>query len=242
MTEVPETSEARPRSPGMDRRSSGELVAEHLRQLIVTGGYRPGERVRQDEIAVDLGVSRIPVREALIALEREGWVTVEPHRGAFVNGLDADFVLDHFELHGAISGLTASRAVERADDRALAEVVAAGRAVAEADGHDVVAFNVLVYRFVDALDAAAASPRLSSITRVMANLVPGNYFAEVPAAVTIQQDHVGRIATALEAHDADAAVEEYAHMLQAHGEALAGVLAERGLFDEPRPRPGTAAG
>src|SRR6478736_7975099 len=98
----------------MIRRSSGDLVAAHLRRMVFDGEYKPGDRVRQDEIPAELGVSRIPVSEAIIALEREGWVTVEPHRGAFVNGLDADFIRDHFELHGAIVGLTAARVVQRA--------------------------------------------------------------------------------------------------------------------------------
>ena len=61
-------------------------------------------RVPQDAIAQDLGVSRIPVREALIVLEREGWVTNEMHRGAFINALDEPTVHDHYELFGLIYG------------------------------------------------------------------------------------------------------------------------------------------
>ena len=93
----------------MIRRSSGDLVAAHLRRMVFEGEYKPGDRVRQDEIAAELGVSRIPVREAIIALDREGWVTVEPHRGAFVRGIDADYVRDHYELYGLVFGLMASR-------------------------------------------------------------------------------------------------------------------------------------
>ena len=91
--------------PRMDRRSSGDLVAVHIRSLIFNGELRQGDRVRQDEIARRLGVSRIPVREAIIALDREGWLEITPHRGAFVHGLDEDSLRDHYELLGLVYGL-----------------------------------------------------------------------------------------------------------------------------------------
>jgi len=77
------------------RRGSGDQAASYIRRLIFDGDLRPGERVPQDEVARVLGMSRIPVREALIALEREGWVTIELHRGAFVNAISQDTVRDH---------------------------------------------------------------------------------------------------------------------------------------------------
>jgi len=213
----------------MERPSSGDLVAAHIRRLVATGEYKPGERVRQDEIAAELGVSRIPVREALIALEREGWVSVEPHRGAFVNGLDAQFVRDHFELHGAILGLMARRAVERADDEALAELaVAATRVVEAPDEPD--AFNEITYEYVDTFERVAEAPRLSSMTRVMANLYPGNFFAEVPGTMAQQRESVAAIVDAIVDRDADRASEECARLLARHGEALTAALEARGVF------------
>ncbi len=59
------------------RRSSGDEAARFIRRAIFDGTLRPGARVPQDQVAEALGISRIPVREALIALEREGWVTIE---------------------------------------------------------------------------------------------------------------------------------------------------------------------
>src|SRR5258708_26744630 len=67
----------------------------------------------QDAIARTLGVSRIPVREAMIALEREGWVTSIAHRGVFVNAIDESAVHDHYELYGLLYGFAARRATER---------------------------------------------------------------------------------------------------------------------------------
>ena len=93
------------------RTPSGEHIASYVRRLIFEGELRPGMRVPQDAIAQDLGVSRIPVREALIVLEREGWVTNEMHRGAFINTLDEPTVHDHYELFGLIYGFAAEACV-----------------------------------------------------------------------------------------------------------------------------------
>src|SRR5205807_1670763 len=70
------------------RRSSGNQAADYIRTLIFEGQLRPGQRVPQEDVAEALSLSRIPVREGLIALEREGWVSIELNRGAFVNTLD----------------------------------------------------------------------------------------------------------------------------------------------------------
>src|ERR1039458_4203647 len=72
------------------RTPSGQYIASHIRRLIFEGELRAGMRVPQDAIANDLGVSRIPVREALIVLRSEGWVTNEMHRGAFIRALDEE--------------------------------------------------------------------------------------------------------------------------------------------------------
>jgi len=79
------------------RRSSGDHAATYIKRLIFDQHLRPGDRVPQDDVAQALGISRIPVREALIALEREGWITIEMHRGAFVNDLDEQAVRDHYD-------------------------------------------------------------------------------------------------------------------------------------------------
>ena len=69
-----------------------ELVLASVRQAILSGVLSPGARLRQEELADVFGTSRIPVREALRALEYEGLVASEPHRGFTVTTLDADDV------------------------------------------------------------------------------------------------------------------------------------------------------
>ena len=99
------------RRPRLDRRNIGRDVAEHIRRLILDGTLKPNEKIPQDEVAGELGVSRIPVREALLTLAADGFVVLEPYRGAFVAPLERADIRDQFELYGLIHGFAASRAV-----------------------------------------------------------------------------------------------------------------------------------
>src|SRR3954463_4295590 len=78
--------------------SSADLAGRYIRRLIFDGYLTHGQRVPQDEIAQALGISRIPVREALIALSTRGWVSIEHNRGAFVNAFTDREVRDSYEL------------------------------------------------------------------------------------------------------------------------------------------------
>jgi DNA-binding GntR family transcriptional regulator len=73
-------------------------VLSSVRTAILSGVLGPGARLRQEELADVFGTSRIPVREALRALEYEGLVTSEPHRGFTVTSLDADDVQEVYDL------------------------------------------------------------------------------------------------------------------------------------------------
>lgn len=205
-------------------------MAAHLRRMVFEGEYKPGDRVRQDEIAAELGVSRIPVREAIIALDREGWVTVEPHRGAFVRGIDADYVRDHYELYGLVFGLMASRAAERADDAGRERVLVAAKAVASADAGDPRAFNDTNRAFLRTLEDVADAPRLTSMARVMTSIVPGNFFRQVPGAIDSQRKGVAAVAKAIKSSDPDKAAAEFRTLLRGQGEAVVELLEARGIF------------
>src|ERR1700760_187258 len=104
---------ALPAPDEVSRRSSGAHAALYIRRLIFDGVLREGDRVPQDAIAEQLGLSRVPVREALLSLEREGWVTIKPHRGAFIGALDESVVRDHYELYGHVYSFAARRAAQR---------------------------------------------------------------------------------------------------------------------------------
>lgn len=91
-----------------------DQVLNELRRRIVNGDYLPGDRLTEDRLADDFGVSRNPVREALRVVESEGFVIMVPRRGAFVASPDASTITDIFSVRERLETLAARLAAERA--------------------------------------------------------------------------------------------------------------------------------
>ena len=102
-------------------------VAAELRRRILHGQLEPGSRLKLEELASQLDVSHMPVREALRELEGEGLLELYPHRGAVIKGVDAPFVRNLYDVRGAIEGMVADQVVEilGRDQAAVEEWVAA---------------------------------------------------------------------------------------------------------------------
>jgi DNA-binding GntR family transcriptional regulator len=222
------------KGPGLVRMSSGDQAALYIRRLMFDGDLRPGTRVPQDEIAQALGVSRIPVREALIALEREGWVTIELHRGAFINALDERSVRDHYELYGLVYGFAAKRALRRSKDGALVDRLAqiVGDLPSATEPED---FTRLAFAFHRTVVNGARSHHINVVIRAMSGLVPGDFFSLVPDAIAIERRGLPVLARAIAAGDDERVAAEYLRMMQRVGEKVVELFERRGLFEEPEP-------
>jgi DNA-binding GntR family transcriptional regulator len=209
--------------------SSGEQVRLYVRRLVFDGVLRQGQRVPQDAVAEALGVSRIPVREALIALEREGWITIIPHRGAFVNALDELSVLDQYELYGMFYGFGVRRAVER-QGAAVGERLAPiqKRIRTEKDPAELYRLTIEFHKTV--IDAAD-SPRLRSMLRQMTDIVPGNFFEMVPGSATVAREGTAAIVTAIQRDYGELAEKEYGTMMRRQGDLVVELFRTRGMFD-----------
>jgi DNA-binding GntR family transcriptional regulator len=217
-----------PAEASLVRTSSGEQAALYVRRLIFDGDLTPGSRVPQDEIARTLGISRIPLREALIALEREGWVTLEMHRGAFVNALDERAVRDHYELFGLIYGFTLKKAMARSGDDYVERLAAIEREIrAEADP---AALSALLRRFHTTMTAGAQSTRVNAVLRGMSSIVPGDFFEQIPGAIEVERSAIAEIVRAVRRGDAERGAREYEQMMAMLAESVASVLRDRGLF------------
>jgi DNA-binding GntR family transcriptional regulator len=92
-------------------RTTSDLIADALRQAIQQGQLRAGQVIRQEELAAQFQVSRIPVREALQQLEAEGLVSIPPNRRAVVTALTADEVREVYDLRALIEGDLLRRSV-----------------------------------------------------------------------------------------------------------------------------------
>jgi DNA-binding GntR family transcriptional regulator len=110
-----------------------EAVLVELRHRILRGDVAPGSPLRQEDLAASLGVSRVPVREALRILESEGHVTYIPHRGYRVTELDLDDLEELYHLRALIEDDLVRRALTRRDPEHVASVRAEHARLASAE-------------------------------------------------------------------------------------------------------------
>src|SRR5437867_8366947 len=94
-------------------RNASGAATEVIRQAILDGRLEPGRRLKEEELARELGISRTPVREALLVLQAEGLVDAAPNRGAVVRAHDAVDLDDLYQLRALLEGYAARRAASR---------------------------------------------------------------------------------------------------------------------------------
>lgn len=157
----------------------GQRVVDQLRRAIFSGEYKPGERLVEDRLASDMGVSRVPVREALRVLAAEGLIDIAPRRGATVTALSSIAARDMIEVRATLEGLNARLAARRhsaATVAALESVLAMGsRATAKRDAQTL---NTLNARFHDLLANAGGNAVLAEIMRTLRTRTT-SFFAEM---------------------------------------------------------------
>jgi DNA-binding GntR family transcriptional regulator len=139
-------------------RTKRDVAADLLRAAILTGELAPGTRLILDELSERYQVSMTPIREALSLLEREGFVSQMPHRGAVVAALDREELLELYAIRSAIEELATLHGVPRLTARDLAHM---GELLGELDAFvgPWEAFLVIDMQFHRTLYAAAGSQR-----------------------------------------------------------------------------------
>jgi len=142
------------------------LVLDALRDRIMGGALSAGDRLVEGRLSEELGVSRMPVREALRQLAAEGLVTIEPRRGATVTQFSEEQVRELVEVRATLEGLNAKLAAKRHDPAKIAElesILAEGvRAAQTADALTLMRLNE---RFHEALANIGANTVLRDIMR-----------------------------------------------------------------------------
>lgn len=123
-------------SIGRDHKPLREIVADEIRDLILRGDLKPGDRLHENKIAQDLGVSRNPVREAIRALEATGLIQVTPRIGASVTEIDVDDLSQLLEVRSVLEAFAARLAAKtrtQADLEEIGRCIREGRAASEAN-------------------------------------------------------------------------------------------------------------
>lgn len=111
-------------------------IANGVRELILSGSLAPGERIRQQELAADYGISRLPVREALRQLENEGLVVQIPHAGARVSSISLDECLELYRLREVLEPTVLGQSVRNLSESELLGIQESMERL-EAAGNDV---------------------------------------------------------------------------------------------------------
>jgi DNA-binding GntR family transcriptional regulator len=147
-----------------------DQVVDHILNLIMTGKLRSGDRVDRNEIALGLGVSRVPIQEALVQLEHDGIVSTRYHRGAFVERFDEATVLEHHELDGLLNGIASARAATTPTPRILGQLDSLMRSLRTAK--EARAFSEIAGEYRRTVNDEYAGPRLHATIRASQNLIP----------------------------------------------------------------------
>jgi len=151
-------------------RNASAAATELIRQAIIDGRLPPGHRLKEEELARELGISRTPVREALLILQTEGLLDAEPNRGAVVRSHDADDLEDLYQLRALLEGYAARRAAANISEAAVDGLWTSCErfeSLIEGDVQELVKENLLFHNVI--LDAAK-SRRVAELIRKVIEL------------------------------------------------------------------------
>jgi DNA-binding GntR family transcriptional regulator len=208
-----------------------EAVLAELRRLITAGLLRPGQQIVQDALAVQFGVSRVPLREALKILEGEGQVTYVAHRGYFVTELSLSDLIEVYRIREILEAEAVSIAVPQMTAEDIHRLEGAERDVrAAADIADVVAMTSANRRFHFAILDACALPRLIWLIRLMwdaTEVYRSVYYNDAHNREMVDSEHRALVA-AVKAGDATAALVVLTEHREHAIEALRPVLQQAG--------------
>ncbi|MGH7448380.1 MAG: GntR family transcriptional regulator [Longimicrobiales bacterium] len=190
----------------IERQTVTGQVLEALRDRILSGAYAEEAPLRQDAVAAELGVSRIPVREALRQLEAEGLVAFNPHCGAVVSSLSLSEIEELFELRGLVE----SELIKEAVPLITPEDLARGDAILDAyeaafERRDISEWGALNWRYHSTLLSAANRPLTLGILHKLHN--QSDRYTRMQLALTHGEDRATgehrEIAAAVRAGRAD---------------------------------------
>ncbi|MEQ3553446.1 GntR family transcriptional regulator [Pseudonocardia nematodicida] len=217
-------------APRVQRRAMAVEVAEHIRSMIFDGRLSAEQRVPQDAIAAELGVSRLPVREALITLESDGLVASEPHRGTFVVPIRSEDIDDHYRLYGMAQGLAAGGAARRITEPVLTRLDELHRAMSESTDPDLA--HDLNWEFHSLVNHTGASRRTLSVLRQLSHALPREvYSIPHPARPAAVRQHA-EIVEALRARDGAAADRLNQEHVRAEGDEVVALLKRNGILSD----------
>lgn len=206
-----------------------DLVVAHVVDLVLTGKFRTGDRIDRNEVARELGVSRIPVQEAVVQLEHDGIISTQYHRGAFVERFDEATIIEHHQVYGLLSGLAAARAAADPSGRILPKLEALTQALRTTTDPRI--FFETAWDYRQTIYADYAGPRLAAIIRASQSFIPQAFW-------TAYQDNHDQMlpfyeaeTVAISAHQAEDARAANIARSEHMAKTMLAELADRRVFD-----------
>jgi DNA-binding GntR family transcriptional regulator len=170
-----------------------EAVLAELRRAIVQGELRPGTQILQDRFAAQLGLSRVPVREALKILEGEGQVSYEPHRGYFVADLDYEELVEVYRIRELLEAEAVKQSLPLLTERNLELMEEALSNIEQADpAEDIVAITAANRSFHFGLFEPCGMKRLVKLIQQLWDSTDpyrSVYFAEREHRQRVNREH-----------------------------------------------------
>lgn len=193
------------------RPTAHEVALVSLRALLASGALRPGDPIRQEQLAGELGTSVVPVREALSTLQAEGLVRHVPHRGYRVASLSLDELSETYEIRRLLEDEVVRLATPQLHEEHFAALRAAAKEMEDlAEGGDVTAMIEANRRFHFTLFEAAGRPRMVDFIRILwqtTDAYRSMYYGQDDARQRVNHEHRS-IIEALETGDVERAVRE----------------------------------
>ena len=184
-----------------------DVVGDQIRQAILYGDLRPGDRLRLEDLAVRLGVSLTPVREAIQHLEADGLVVCEPHKGARVAGVSLEEIAVIYAMREALESLATRLAVPRLTDEEIARLEDVNRRARAAYARgDLVTVRKCNYNFHMTLYRASRSRTLAKMVENLLMCSPFNFLWNDPRRARRSFAEHQAILDALRRRDEEAAV------------------------------------
>jgi DNA-binding GntR family transcriptional regulator len=210
----------RPLSDGLTFENLKNGAGDFIRAAIVSGELPAGSKIDQDAIADALGISRAPVREALIELAQKGFVVHVPRRGAFVAELTVADIEDYYEVVASVFAMMTRRAVAKLTSADLGELRRLHREIAATD--DAARCEELDRRFFNVIVTTGRSSRLDSLLRFIGGMFQGSFYFASPGWAQNEAGFRQRLLEAIEAADERAA----ARISEEHLHSCAGLTVE----------------
>jgi DNA-binding GntR family transcriptional regulator len=216
-----------------------DLVVSHVVNLVLTGKLRSGDRIDRNEIATDLGLSRVPIQEAVVQLEHDGILSTQYHRGAYVERFDESVVREHHELYGLLSGIASARAAVDGPPQILdqlAVLIDAMRGSKESRP-----FQEAAWKFRNVINDEYAGPRLQAAIRASQTFMPRAFWVSYLNNHNEMLPFYEAETAAIHRRDPDGARAACAERSEVMAKITIGELVRRGVFRPPgAARPATS--